>query len=136
MRRKVEENTHAMIEVRSETDAKLSAKEGQKLWANFRKYAMYDELKDLYRKTMPAISQFEDKLQANNDHNERIDMMMRRMDEVICQKSDRQVIKDFREHVDKTFITKEDNVATIEITTEKLGEFGKRCDEMEEMVKF
>ena len=97
---------------------------------------MYDELKDLYRKTLPAISQFEDKLQANNDHNERIDMMMRRMDEVICQKSDRNVIKEFREYVDKTFISKEDNVATIEITKERLGDFGKRCDEMEEMVKF
>lgn len=39
MRRKTEENIHAMIEVRSETDQKLSAKEGQKIWANFRKYA-------------------------------------------------------------------------------------------------
>ena len=56
MRRKTEETTHSMIEIRSETDTKLSAKEGQKLWANFRKYAQYDELKDLYRKTMPAIS--------------------------------------------------------------------------------
>ena len=84
MRRKTEENIHAMIEVKSETDSKLSAKEGQKIWANFRKYAQYDELKELYRKTMPAISQFEDKLKVNNDHNDRIDMMMRRMDEVIC----------------------------------------------------
>ena len=62
MRRKVEETSHAMIEVKSETDTKLSAKEGQKLWANFRKYAQYEELKELYRKTMPAISAFEDKL--------------------------------------------------------------------------
>ena len=58
------------------------------------------------------------------------------MDEVICQKTDRNVIKEFREYVDKTFISKEDNVATIEITKERLGDFGKRCDEMEEMVKF
>ena len=63
-------------------------------------------------------------------------MMLRRMDEVICQKSDRQVIKEFREHVDKTFITKEENGNTLEITKEQLSVFGKRCDEMEEMVKF
>lgn len=89
MRRKTDENMHAVVEIRAEADGKLSAKEGQKLWANFRKYAQYEELKDLYRKTMPAISQFEDKLKENNDHNTRIDEMMRRLDEVVCQKSDR-----------------------------------------------
>ena len=40
----------------------MTNKEGLKLWANFRKYAQYDELRDLYRKTLPAISSFEDKL--------------------------------------------------------------------------
>ena len=56
MRRKSEETTLAINELRQESDSKLSAKEGQKLWANFRKYAQYDELRELYRKTMPAIS--------------------------------------------------------------------------------
>jgi len=39
MRRKTDENNHALVEIRVETEGKLSAKEGQKLWANFRKYA-------------------------------------------------------------------------------------------------
>ena len=84
MRRKNEDNSHLMAEIRQEVDTKMTSKEGQKLWSNFRKYAQYDELKELYRKTMPAISSFEDKLMANNDHNEKIDTMMRRMDEVLC----------------------------------------------------
>ena len=58
---------------------------------------------------MPAISSFEDKLKENNDHNDRLDQMMLRMDQVICQKSDRQAIKEFREFVDKEYITKLDN---------------------------
>ena len=33
-----------------------------KIWANFKKYAQYEELKDLYRRCLPAISGFEDKL--------------------------------------------------------------------------
>jgi len=65
---------------------------------------------------MPAISGFEDKLKVNNDHNDKIDMMMRRMDEVICQKSDRQIVKELREHIEKTFITKNENGATLDIT--------------------
>ena len=75
-------------------------------------------------------------MKVNNDHNERIDMMMRRMDEVICQKSDRQIIKELREHIDKTFITKDENGETLDITREKLGVFEKRCGDMEEMVRF
>ena len=39
MRRKQEEASGNIAELRAETDLKLSAKEGQKLWANFRKYA-------------------------------------------------------------------------------------------------
>jgi len=96
MRRKTEETTFMLTEIRSETDDKMASKEGQKLWANFRKYAMYDELKDLYRKTMPAISSFEDKLKENNDHNDKIDIMIRRIDEVVCLKADKDSIKEFR----------------------------------------
>lgn len=111
MRRKVDEANHSIIEIRGETDDKMSAKEGQKLWANFRKYAQYDELKDLYRKTMPAISQFEDKLKENNDHNDKIDIMMSRLDEIICLKSDKESVKEFRTIVEAQYITKSENEA-------------------------
>ena len=136
MRRKTDENMHAVVEIRAEADGKLSAKEGQKLWANFRKYAQYEELKDLYRKTMPAISQFEDKLKENNDHNTRIDEMMRRLDEVVCQKSDRQALKEYREHVTENYLTKTQSEEIMGKTGEKIKEFSARCDEMENMVKF
>lgn len=42
---------------------------------------------------MPEISHFEDKLKENNDHNVKIDEMMRRFDAVICEKSDRLALK-------------------------------------------
>lgn len=100
LRRKVDENSHAMLSFQAEIDSKMSSKEGQKVWANFRKYAQYEELKELYRKTMPAISSFEDKLQKNNDHNERIDKVLVRLDEVLCNKADRQSVKEFREFVE------------------------------------
>ena len=87
----------------------MTSKEGQKLWANFKKYAQYDELKELYRKTMPAISSFEDKLKENNDHNERIDQMMRRIDEVLCQKADKTLVAEFRDYSERSFSTKEDS---------------------------
>ena len=101
MRRKQEEASGAIAELRAETDLKLSAKEGQKLWANFRTYAKYDELRELYRKTLPAISQFEDKLKENNDFNERVEEMMRRLDEVLCSKADRTSVKEFKDYCEE-----------------------------------
>ena len=51
-----------ITEVKNNMDSKMTNKEGQALWANFKKYAHYAELKELYKKTMPAISKFEDRL--------------------------------------------------------------------------
>jgi len=76
----------------------MSAKEGKKLWSNFRKYAQYEELKELYKKTLPAISNFEDKLRESNDHKERVDLMIRRLDELICTKADRTTLKEFKDY--------------------------------------
>ena len=119
-----------------ETDLKLSAKEGQKLWANFRKYAQYDELKDLYRKTMPAISSFEDKLKDNNDHNDRLDVMLRRIDEVLCNKADKQQLKEFREDVSQTYVTKTDNGDLKNDVNKQIVDFTERITEMDTVIKF
>ena len=62
IRKKNEENVRSINETKGEIELKMSSKEGLKIWANFKKYAQYDELKDLYRKCLPPISMFEDKL--------------------------------------------------------------------------
>lgn len=60
---------------------------------------------------MPAISSFEDKLKENNDHNDKIDIMMSRLDEIICLKSDKEYVKEFRANVESRYITKDENAA-------------------------
>ena len=55
---------------------------------------------------MPAISSFEDKLMANNDHNERLDNIIKRMDEVICTKADKTLVAEFKDHSEKSYATK------------------------------
>ena len=125
-----------MIEMKAATDEKLPMSEGKKIWANFRKYAHYDELRELYKKTLPEISKFEQRLQDNNDFNERIVAMIQRLDTIICDKSDRQVIKEFREFVEKSYITRDENKEAKEATEARLSDFALRCDEMEDLVKF
>jgi len=85
---------------------------------------------------MPAISSFEDKLKENNDHNERVDMMMRRLDEIICHKADRTTVKEFREYCAEYYISRTDNEKTSNMIDIRISEFGTRCDEVENLVKF
>ena len=70
-------------------EKKLSTEEGRMLWANFMKYALYDDLKDLYRKCLPSISSFEDKLSEYYTELDKIKVMMLRFDEVLCDKATR-----------------------------------------------
>lgn len=125
-----------MHQLRAETELKLSAKEGQKLWANFRSYAKYDELKELYRKTLPALSSFEDKLKENNDFNERIEGVMQRLDEVLCSKADRTSVKEFKDYCAEEFITRKDNSKFGDNVDNRIVEFNARMVEIENLVRF
>jgi len=49
-------------ENREDCSKKLSIDEGRELWANFAKFTVYDDLKDLYNRCLPAIGACEDKL--------------------------------------------------------------------------
>ena len=109
MKVKYKEISSEVYELKEDNEGKLSAAEGQKLWANFRKYATNDEFRSLYKKTMPAISSFEDKLKENNDQNQRIQEMIRRVDETICIKADRTALKEYKDYCEISFMTKSDN---------------------------
>lgn len=85
---------------------------------------------------MPAISKFEDKLKENNDHNERIDHMMRRVDEILLLKSDKEYVKEFRTLVEVKYITKDENLESKQKTDESIKGFEKKIGEIDEMVKF
>ena len=136
MRKKTQDVNVQIRELHSEVETKLSSKEGQKIWANFRKYSQYEELKELYKKTLPAISNFEDKLKENNDHNEQIKVMCRRMDEVICNKADKTMLKELRDYGSEFYVLKTDNDKTQTMIETRIADFGERCAEMENMVQF
>ena len=42
-----------------ELNSKIGKKEAQHIWAHFENYAMYDDFKELYRKTIPELAKFE-----------------------------------------------------------------------------
>ena len=42
---------------------KVDFEEIERIWKNFERYSMYDDLKDLYMKTVPEIFKFENKIE-------------------------------------------------------------------------
>jgi hypothetical protein len=61
--KKLEANFLEVVDVtNSQTEllkTKVDFEEIERLWKNFERYSMYDDLKDLYMKTVPEIFKFE-----------------------------------------------------------------------------
>lgn len=51
---------------------KCTIKEAEEIWKNFERYAVYDDLKDLYHRCVPAIAAVEDKFQLVKDDLKRM----------------------------------------------------------------
>jgi hypothetical protein len=45
--------------LRLDINSKLEKNEGKKIWEYFQRFAMYDDLKDLYKKVIPQLAKFE-----------------------------------------------------------------------------
>jgi len=87
----------------------MSKEEGSNIWANFAKFAVYDDLKDLYTRCIPAISGQEDKLKKVRDELAKMQEIMVNFDSLICEKASKEGLKNLTLHCNKTFILKEEN---------------------------
>jgi hypothetical protein len=83
--------------------------ESKKIYDFFKKYAQYKDLKDLYKKTVPAISSFEDKLSEYYTEQEKMKLIMSRFDEVLVNKANKEAIVILRDFVNDEFARKDAN---------------------------
>ena len=86
-KKKVDDNNKELMHMRDEIEGKMSREEGSRIWGNFSRFAVYDDLKELYSRCLPAISGFEDKLQEFETEQSKINLVVRRFDEVISMKA-------------------------------------------------
>ena len=68
------------FDIEEEVALKMNITEGQEIWKYFQKFAVYDDLKDLYHRCVPAIASFEDKLQLIRDDLKRMQEIIRSFD--------------------------------------------------------
>jgi hypothetical protein len=66
-------------------------------------------LRDLYSKCLPAISSFEDKLIEYYNEQDKVNIMLRRFDEVICEKATRTEHRELQNLVELEFLTKKEH---------------------------
>ena len=65
------------------------ALEKARVQAEFRRYCLYADLKDLHEKTIPEIDRFEAVLDGFTAENEKTVEMLKRFDEVLLHKASR-----------------------------------------------
>lgn len=67
--------------------SKCGVEEAKQIWNNFGRYALYEDLKELYQKTVPEIKRFEERLVNFSVDMTKADSIMRRFDEVMLEKA-------------------------------------------------
>jgi hypothetical protein len=82
---------------------KVDFSEIDKIWINFDKYCMYDDLKDLYMKTVPEIAKFEVKLEEFSKDIEKQTQILRRFDEILLEKASKGNLSDFQTNIERKY---------------------------------
>jgi hypothetical protein len=76
-------------------DSKVTRDEGSRIWGNFSRFALYDDLKELYNRCMPAISGFQDELSDSVTEMTKLKTIIRRFDENLSDKVNKHMMLEF-----------------------------------------
>ncbi len=68
--------------------------ETERQWEEMKKYALYNDLKDLYGKVIPPLAGFDAKMDMMSQSYEQSKEMIRRYDEVLLDKANKTSIKE------------------------------------------
>ncbi len=77
---------------------KTDKSETERQWEEMKKYALYNDLKDLYGKVIPPLAGFDAKMDMMSQGYEQSKEMIRRYDEVLLDKANKTSIKEIHEH--------------------------------------
>ncbi|CDW86627.1 UNKNOWN [Stylonychia lemnae] len=119
--------------VDDQLNLKIDLDEGKRIWKNFTKYCLYEDLKDLYNKTVPEIQKFEHKLMEFNSDLEKQQIIIRRFDEILTDKASKQNIKEIYQHITLFTESTDFNMFRIQIN-EKFLENKNKIKEVEDMI--
>ena len=85
---------------------------------------------------MPAISKFEDRLKEFMTEKIKADKLMRRFDEVLCQKADKTLLREMKQDFTKEYATKSMQAEALEHLDKSIKDFTDKINELDDIVKF
>lgn len=100
---------HEIDKISSEMHRKLTVQDGKRIWRHFQRFAEYNDLKLLYNKFMPELARFEQKILDFSLQVDQIKLIIRRFDETVTQKADKNSIDMIYAYCDKNFGDKQSN---------------------------
>lgn len=76
---------------------------------NSKRFALYDDLKDLHNKCIPEIAKFESRLIELDSLYEKNNLIIREFDNSLAQKASKFSFKEFTKFVDQNYLKVEDS---------------------------
>lgn len=112
---------------------KAEVEETERLWQNFERYALYEDLKDLYSKTVPEIQRFEDRLIRFALEVEQAQIIVRRFDEVLNEKASRLDLKELTRTL-QSYTKGADFQGVTRGLEDRIGQVAEKVDEVERSI--
>lgn len=125
---KVVESANATAEL---LRRKVDVEEGQRLWDNFERYALYEDLKELYMKTVPEIFKFEARIGEHQQDVARQNEILRRFDEVLADKASKENVHELALVSQRRYALIEDFARARKETGETLAKNSRDIAEMQ-----
>ena len=84
-----QEQDFKMKGLKTALDQKLELEEGHKIKDNLKRFAEYDDLKELYKKVIPAISSFEQKMMEYKSGYEHTENIILEFEKILLKKANK-----------------------------------------------
>eukprot|EP00347_Sterkiella_histriomuscorum_P005859 403355004 len=112
----------------------VDREEGDKIWNHFKRFCKFDDMKDLYQKTVPEIQKFEQKLIDFTQDMEKNQFIVRRFDEIISDKASKMNIKEVYQHISQNVPQLNDFNSANAAHAAKIDESFGKIKHIEEMI--
>ena len=94
---------------------------------------MYDDLKDLYSKTIPEIKRFEDKIVEFSLEQEKTEIIVRRFDEIMSEKASKIDLKDVAKNLQQ-YTKNTDFITATKLQNDKLANYSHKIQDLEHLI--
>ena len=100
IQKRSEDNMKNIHDMQDQLDNKMTREDGSRLWGNFSRFAVYDDLKELFNRVVPAINGFEDSLNDIADDMATYKLVVHSFDNTLSLKASKNQLQEIQTYID------------------------------------